>query len=119
EYFNLYRYTVGALKDVDARLRVGGPATAKNQWIEDFVSFCENKDLPIDFVSTHHYPTDVVESTSLGDEDDVTTAHLAQSRRGILREWAQETSRLARGRPVHYTEWNTSSNPRDPLHDEP
>jgi xylan 1,4-beta-xylosidase len=27
--------------------------------------------------------------------------------------------RQAGGRPVHYTEWNTSSNPRDPLHDEP
>jgi len=27
--------------------------------------------------------------------------------------------RRPRGRPVHYTEWNTSSNPRDPLHDEP
>ena len=24
-----------------------------------------------------------------------------------------------RGQPVYYTEWNTSSNPRDPLHDEP
>ena len=31
DYFNLYRYTVGALKDVDERLCVGGPATAKNQ----------------------------------------------------------------------------------------
>jgi len=54
DYFNLYRYTVGALKDVDERLRVGGPATAKNQWIEEFVTFCEKNHLPADFVSTHH-----------------------------------------------------------------
>jgi xylan 1,4-beta-xylosidase len=119
EYFNLYRFTVRALKGVDEQLRVGGPATAKNQWIEEFVAFCKEHHLPADFISTHQYPTDVVEGTSLGDEDDRTEAQLAQSRRSILREWAEEVYRLARGRPIHYTEWNTSSNPRDPLHDEP
>jgi xylan 1,4-beta-xylosidase len=36
-----------------------------------------------------------------------------------MREVAQDTRRQARGKPVYYTEWNSSSNPRDPLHDEP
>ena len=117
-YFKLYRYTVEALKDVDERLRVGGPATAKNEWIAEFVAFCEKNHLPADFVSTHQYPTDVVGGTSLGVEEDTTEAQLAQNRRSILREWTQDVHRLARGRPVYYTEWNTSSNPRDPLHDE-
>jgi xylan 1,4-beta-xylosidase len=119
EYFNLYRHTVQALKEVDDRLRVGGPATAKNQWIKEFVAFSEKNDLPADFISTHHYPTDVVKGTSLGDEKDVTEAQLAQSPRSIMRKWAQDVQRLAGGRPVYYTEWNTSSNPRDPRHDEP
>ena len=44
---------------------------------------------------------------------------LAGSRRSVLREQAQGVRRRARGKPVYYTEWNTSSNPRDPLHDEP
>src|SRR5207302_6970883 len=44
---------------------------------------------------------------------------LAHSRSGILSEWAQETYRRARGRPIYYTEWNASSNPRYSLHDEP
>jgi xylan 1,4-beta-xylosidase len=67
DYFNLYRYTVGALKDVDERLRVGGPATAKNQWIEGFVTFCEKNHLPADFVGTHHVRAkcDRQESSSL------------------------------------------------------
>jgi len=60
----------------------------------------------------------VVEGTSLGDEEDITEAQLAQSPRSILREWTQDVHRLARGRPVYYTEWNASSNPRDPRHDE-
>jgi xylan 1,4-beta-xylosidase len=119
EYFELYRQTALALKGVDERLRVGGPATGKNQWIDEFIAFCTKHHVPVDFVSTHHYPTDVAEGTSLGNEEDDTEAHLARSRRSILREWAQDVYRSARGRPVHYTEWNTSSNPRDPMHDEP
>ena len=58
DYFKLYRYTAHAIKSVDGALRVGGPATAANEWIEEFLDFCEKKKLPADFVSTHHYPTD-------------------------------------------------------------
>ena len=113
-YFRLYRCTVEAIKDVDAGLRVGGPATARNEWIEEFLGFCEKNDLPADFDSTHHYPTD-----AFGSEGDDTETQLAKSRRSVLREQVQDARRRAGGRPLYYTEWNASSNPRDPLHDEP
>ena len=119
DYFELYRHTVRALKGVDEQLRVGGPATAKNQWVGEFLRFCDENDLPADFISTHHYPTDIIEGTSLGDEEDDTETQLAESGRSVLREWTREVRRQAAGLPVYYTEWNTSSNPRDPLHDEP
>jgi xylan 1,4-beta-xylosidase len=112
DYFKLYRYTAKAIKNVDASLRVGGPATAKSEWIEDFVEFCERNKVPADFITTHYYPTDGFES----DED--TEIQLFKSQRGIMREVAQDTRHHARGKPVYYTEWNSSSNPRDPLHDE-
>ena len=54
DYFKLYRYTAEAIKDVDQHLRVGGPATAKNEWVEEFLDDCERNKLPVDFVSTHH-----------------------------------------------------------------
>lgn len=114
DYFNLYRHTARAIKSVDANLRVGGPATAKNEWIEEFLDFCERNNLPADFVTTHHYPTD-----AFGEEGDDTETQLAKSRRSVLREQAQDARRRARGLPLYYTEWNASSNPRDPLHDEP
>ncbi|MBA2352483.1 MAG: beta-xylosidase [Burkholderiales bacterium] len=114
DYFKLYQHTVEAIKAVDSSLKVGGPATAKNEWIEAFLEFCEQKRLPVDFVSTHHYPTD-----ALGNEGDDTETQLAGSRRGLMREQAQDTFRRARGKPVYYTEWNASSNPRDERHDEP
>lgn len=114
DYFKLYRYTAEAIKKVDGSLRVGGPATAKSEWIDEFVDFCERNKVPADFISTHQYPTD-----ALGSEDDDTEVQLFKSQRGLMREVAQDIRRLARGRPVYYTEWNSSSNPRDTLHDEP
>lgn len=114
DYFKLYRYTVNAIKGVDDKLRVGGPASADDEWIDDFVTFCEQKKLPADFISTHHYPTD-----ALGKPGDDTEQELADAHRGILRERTQRTSRAANGKPLCYTEWNSSSNPFFHLHDEP
>jgi xylan 1,4-beta-xylosidase len=114
EYFKLYRHTALAIKGVDAGLPVGGPATAANAWVEEFLDFCTRNGLPADFVSTHHYPNDPL----WGVEQD-TEGELAGSRRGILREWALGVHRQARGKPVYYTEWNASSNPRYPRQDDP
>ena len=114
DYFKLYRVTADAIKKVDPSLKVGGPTTARDGWIEEFLEFCESDHVPVDFVTTHHYPTD-----ALGHEHDDTETQLANSQRGILREWTQDTRRRAGTLPVYYTEWNSSSNPRDPRHDEP
>ena len=114
DYFKLYKYTAAAIKKVDASLQVGGPATAKSEWIEEFVNFCERNKVPADFISTHQYPTD-----AFGSDEQDTEIQLYKSQRGIMRQQAQDTRRRAGGRPVYYTEWNSSSNPRDPLHDEP
>ena len=114
DYFKLYAATANAIKSVDSSLRVGGPATARNEWIEEFREFCDNGNVPLDFVTTHHYPTD-----ALGSEQDDTETQLANSQRGILRQWTQDARRRAGSLPLYYTEWNSSSNPRDPRHDDP
>ncbi len=114
EYFMLYRYTAEAIKSVDAALRVGGPATAENAWIEEFITFCAKNGLPADFISTHHYPTD-----AFGQPGDDTEAQLSKSRRSVLRDETRQARQQAGDRPLYYTEWCTSSNARDPMHDEP
>ncbi|MGI8495196.1 MAG: GH39 family glycosyl hydrolase [Pyrinomonadaceae bacterium] len=113
DYFKLFKYTFEAIKKVDEKLCVGGPVTSKNEWIGDFVEFCDKNKLSPDFVSTHHYPTD-----AFGQTGDNTVEQLAAGRRSIMREDAQDVFRQAKGLPVFYTEWNSSSNPRDELHDE-
>jgi xylan 1,4-beta-xylosidase len=113
DYFELYRHTVAAIKSVDGDLRVGGPATATNAWIDDFIGFCDKNQLPADFISTHHYPTD-----AFGKPGDDTETQLSDSRRSVLRDQARDARHEAGNRPLYYTEWSSSSNPRDPLHDE-
>lgn len=114
QYWRLYRTTARALKQVHPDIPVGGPATAQNAWIEEFLDCAGRDDVPVDFVSTHHYPTDAL---SLIEPD--TTSRLARAQRGGLREEVQEARRRSRGKPLYYTEWNTSADSRDPLHDEP
>ncbi len=114
DYFELYRVTAQAVTRADSELRVGGPATSKNEWVADLVAFCETEGLPLDFVSTHHYPTD-----AFGAADDDTRAQLAASTRGTMRTQALDAAREAGDRPLYYTEWNASSNPFYAPHDRP
>lgn len=55
DYFELYAHTARAIKSVDAALRVGGPATSGSKWVKDFVRYCRENDVPVDFVTTHQY----------------------------------------------------------------
>jgi len=114
DYFTLYAHTAQAIKTVHSSLQVGGPATAMNAWVEDLLDYCKHDDVPADFISTHIYPTD-----PLGFEGANTEEQLANSPRHLMRDQAKLTRERARGRPVYYTEWNISSNPRDHYHDEP
>jgi xylan 1,4-beta-xylosidase len=55
EYLELYRRAATAVKAVDPRLLVGGPASAAAGWLEAFVDDVVEHDAPADFVSTHTY----------------------------------------------------------------
>jgi xylan 1,4-beta-xylosidase len=114
DYFSLYQHSASAIKNVDAQLKVGGPATAENAWINEFIYFCNHNNVPYDFISTHHYPTD-----AFGKPGEDTIAQLAASKRSVLRDQAAATREKAGDKPVYYTEWSTSSNPFDELHDLP
>jgi xylan 1,4-beta-xylosidase len=60
-YWELYDHTARALKAVDARLRVGGPATAQAAWADAFIAHCAKNQVPVDFVSSHVYGNDKAE----------------------------------------------------------
>jgi xylan 1,4-beta-xylosidase len=49
------------LKQVDSRLRVGGPATAQAAWVDRFLRHTVENNVPVDFVSSHVYANDLSE----------------------------------------------------------
>ena len=111
-YFELYRATAEALKSVDARLLVGGPVSAGNGWLEEFSAYAKQTNAPVDFLSTHYYPTD-----PFGAVDTDTITQLEHSPPGVMRTRATEARAVAGELPLYYSEWSISSNPRDPFHD--
>ena len=114
DYFKLYSATAAAIKAVGQSLKVGGPATADNQWITPFLAYCEGHQAPVDFVSTHHYPTD-----AFGQPGADTVTQLQHAPRHGMRDEVAKARHEAGLLPLYYTEWSISSNPRDPLHDQP
>lgn len=147
QYFRLYKEAALAVKSVDGMLRIGGPATSNfiadhrhdgeilnqqhsrfyppetiNQqewcgvWIEDFLNYCSQENLPIDFVSTHTYPTDYALDPESGrGRGAVRYVHsLSDDLRWLRRVISKSQFPNAE---IHITEWSTSPNSRDRMHD--
>ena len=79
-----------------------------------FLEFSRTHKASVDFISTHHYPTD-----AFGKVGADTLTQLRHASPNVMRDDAKKVQAQARGLPVYYTEWNISSNPRDSLHDQP
>ena len=60
-YYDLYDQAARAIKKVSAKLMVGGPSTAQAAWADRFLAHCHEKNVPVDFVSTHVYGNDRAE----------------------------------------------------------
>ena len=119
EYFRLFRETLAAVKEVDARFEVGGPAICGVQdveWMQDFMSFCHENALPLDFVTRHFYTFDTPSEDgrysygALRDPDE--SLKELQVSRDIVDSFPEY-----RGIPMHITEFNTSYRPDSPVHD--
>ena len=119
EYFKLFAVTLRAVKETDTRFRVGGPAICgvrDAEWMQAFLDFCKNEGLKPDFITRHHYTTELPEHVGhygyakLTEPEDG-FANL-QSTRDIIDSYPE-----FRGLEIHITEFNTSYIPNCPLHD--
>jgi xylan 1,4-beta-xylosidase len=122
-YVSLYERTASVVKSVDGALRVGGPATsgaegttaASPTFAERFLAACAERDLPIDFFSTHPYPT----FHAFDADGNGAMSWLGADRLQVDLERIDKLlatfgySDLER----HLTEWSSSPSPRDPSHD--
>lgn len=148
QYFEFYKKTVEAVKSVDSALRVGGPSTSvfvpderfkgeredrslsrisyltpmdelvfKPVWVEDFLEWMAANDVPVDFVSTHTYP----QMFALDMKDEYNPRcrprDAAESDLRMLRDMVQASA--FSDAEIHITEWNSSPQYKDLLHDFP
>jgi xylan 1,4-beta-xylosidase len=87
----------------------------KGVWIEDFIAFCAARELPVDFISTHPYPSDVAIHENgmkrrFGRIAEATMRDLVWLRAAIDRSAYPKAE-------IHLTEWSSSPSPRDLSHD--
>ena len=120
KYLRLYEITARAVKEVLPGMKVGGPAVCGGgvwkDWIRDFLAFCEARDVPLDFVTRHAYmgETPIHQGGYLYHTMCDPSFTLQEMRE--TRELIDSFDRW-RGLPLHVTEFNTSYNPRCPIHD--
>lgn len=147
DYFRLYKESANAVKSVDSRLKIGGPATSnfiadgrhdgeildhaksrfyaqseinkqqwKGIWIEEFLRYCERENLPVDFISTHPYPTDYALDPESGRSKDA-IRYVYSLKDDITWLRKQIANSKYPNAEIHLTEWSTSPNSRDRMHD--
>ena len=120
KYLELYAATAKAVKEVLPDMRVGGPAicggTGSQEWVDDFLRFCRDEKLPLDFVTRHAYMGQ--QTTKVGRytyhrmcDPEVTLSEMRRTRE-IIDSYPEY-----RGMEMHITEFNTSYNPLCPIHD--
>lgn len=116
-YFDLYTRTAKIIKAIDPALRVGGPSTAGAAWVPEFLAHAKATNSAVDFITTHTYGVEHgfldefgVEDRMLSPNPDAIVGDVRRVREQI------EASHLP-GLPLFFTEWSTSYNPRDKVHD--
>jgi xylan 1,4-beta-xylosidase len=102
-YFELYDHTARSLKSVSPRIRVGGPATAAAAWVDEFLKHAADKNIPVDFVSTHGYADDTVEDLFHTNEAIEMDDRVC---RAIAKVHGQIKASAMPQLPLLWTEWN-------------
>ena len=116
-YFELYARTARTIKKIDPAIRVGGPSTAGAAWVPEFLSYAKANGVPVDFVTTHSYGVEEGFLDEFGQSDRKLSPNpesIVGDNKRVRREI--EASAFP-GLPLYVTEWSTSYNPRDKVHD--
>jgi len=104
-YFQLYDSAARAIKRVDTRLRVGGPATAQAAWVGDFLAHCAASKVPCDFASTHVYGNDSAKDV-FGTNESIPRRDMVA--RSVRKVYDQVQASPLPNVPIIWSEYNAS-----------
>lgn len=120
KYLRLYAITSVAVKEVLPRMRVGGPAICGGQgsqeWVADFLTFCRDNQLPLDFVTRHAYMGQSTTKVGRYTYHEMCPVQVTYDEMKLTREIIDSFPEY-KGMEMHITEFNTSYNPLCPIHD--
>ncbi|KAL2202168.1 glycoside hydrolase, family 39 [Sarocladium strictum] len=85
-------------------------------WVKHFLEWCSSKNLPVDFVSCHPYPTDWALDTTGAMSKKVREVQATPKDLALLRKMVSESAYPEA--EIHLTEWSSSPSSRDHAHDE-
>ena len=104
-YWQLYDHTARAVKKVNERLRIGGPATAQAAWADAFINHCTTNNVPVDFVSTHVYGNDLSQDV-FGTQENIPREQMVC--RAVKKVHDQIQSSSKPSLPLIWSEFNAS-----------
>jgi len=104
-YWELYDHTAQAIKGVNQRLRVGGPATAQAAWVDAFIKHCAENKIPMDFASTHVYANDTAQDI-FGTQENIPRDKMVC--RAVSKVHDQIAASSAPSLPLIWSEFNAS-----------
>lgn len=84
----------------------------------EFLRYVERKKLPIDFVTTHTYGVEGGFLDEKGEGDNKLSRNPNAIVQDVRKVRAEIDATRYAGLPLFFTEWSTSYNPRDPIHDD-
>jgi xylan 1,4-beta-xylosidase len=104
-YYELYDHAARTIKRVNPRLRVGGPATAQAAWVDRFLAHCKEKNVPVDFASTHVYGNDKAEDV-FGTHENIPRTQMVC--RAVKKVHDQIAASAFPNTPLIWSEYNAS-----------
>ncbi len=111
DFLRLWQSTHRAIKSVDASLRVGGPSTARAEWMEDLLEFGAANDCAPDYLITHIYNNDSAVDHPLAPFDPTATDRGSKSptfAMDLMRGVRAMLDRRGFKGELHWNEWGRS-----------
>jgi xylan 1,4-beta-xylosidase len=102
---------------VDPLLKIGGPSTARAEWIPEFITFCRDNGLEPEYIIGHIYNNDS-DSQPLSPFDGPQEDRISKSPHfasGVIRGTRKLLDSLGFKGEVHWNEWGRSWYPCEPL----
>lgn len=117
EFFKLYETTYRAIKSVNPLFKVGGPSTARAEWIKEFIEYGRKNNCPADYIIAHVYNNDS-EFAALSPFAGPQTDQINKSPnflKGVVKGTRKLLDDLGYKGELHFNEWGRSWFPSDAI----